>query len=340
MTGMSREQTLAMPKAELHIHAEATLQAELLLKLADRNGRDIGSRDLAEIRASYEWNDLGDFLAMYYRNMDVLQRAEDFRDLVLEYGKRAVSQGVRRFELFFDPQGHTRRGIPLETVLEGMDAGVEAVRGELAISGALIACFLRDEPVAGAHATLDGLLAFGSPNLIGVGLDSVEIGYPPSLFVDVYDRARAAGLRCVAHAGEEGGPEMVREALDLLHAERIDHGFRSIEDPSLVQRLRDEGVPLNMCPLSNVRIRAVGSLEAHPLARLLRAGCRVTINADGPAYFGGYVGDNYVAAASALNLSDAELVTIARNSIEAAFLGDAERRVLLAELDAFVAAGV
>ena len=322
----------ALPKAELHIHIEGTLEPEMMFELAARNGVELRYGSVEEVRAAYAFTDLQSFLDIYYEGMAVLQTERDFRDLAWAYLERAAADGVRRAELFFDPQAHTARGVPFATVIDGLHAAIDEARGALGVSAALILCFLRHLPASEAMATLEEALPHRD-RILGVGLDSSEAGHPPADFAEVYERARAAGLRAVAHAGEEGPPEYVRQALDVLRVERVDHGVRSEEDAALLDRLAREGVPLTMCPLSNVKLRVVDRLEDHNLKRLLDAGLRVTINSDDPAYFGGYVGDNYIETARALGLTRDEVVTLARNSIEAAFLDDAERAELLAELE-------
>ena len=327
----------ALPKAELHIHIEGTLEPEMMFELAARNGVALRYGSVEEVRAAYEFSDLQSFLDIYYEGMAVLRTERDFQDLARAYFERAHADGVRHAELFFDPQAHTGRGVPFETVINGLHAAIEEAGADLGISASLILCFLRHLPASDAMATLEEALPF-LDGIEGVGLDSSEAGYPPEAFVEVYERARAAGLRAVAHAGEEGPPEYVWEALDVLGVERVDHGVRSEEDEGLLERLVRDRVPLTMCPLSNVKLRVVDRLEDHNLKRLLNRGVRVTINSDDPAYFGGYIGDNYVAAAEALGLTREEVVAIARNSIAATFLDDVAKTTLLAELERVAAA--
>ena len=322
----------ALPKAELHIHIEGTLEPEMMFDLAARNGVALRYDSVEEVRAAYSFSDLQSFLDIYYEGMAVLRTERDFRDLAHAYFERAHADGVRHAELFFDPQAHTGRGVPFETVVNGLHAAIDEARAGLGISASLILCFLRHLPASEAMATLEEALPF-LDRIDAVGLDSSEAGFPPEDFAAVYERARAEGLRAVAHAGEEGPPEYVWQALDLLGVERIDHGVRSEEDPALLGRLVRDGVPLTMCPFSNVKLRVVDRLEDHNLKRLLDLGVRVTINSDDPAYFGGYIGDNYVAVAEALGLTREEVVAIARNSIEATFLDDAAKAELLAELE-------
>jgi adenosine deaminase len=332
MQGFAR----GLPKAELHVHLEGTLEPGLLLELAARHRVVLPYRSPAEVRAAYRFSDLPSFLALYYRNLAVLCDEQDFRRLTLAYLERAADDGVRHAEVFFDAQSHTARGVPLGAVIEGIWAGLAEGEGLHGMSTRLIMCFLRDRDVGDAERTLTGALAYRE-RLAGVGLDSAERGHPPGAFAGVFARARAEGLAAVAHAGEEGPAEYVREALDELHVRRIDHGVRVADDPGLVARLRREQVPLTMCPISNVKLGVVPRLEAHPLKRLLDAGLVVTVNSDDPAYFGGYLVDNLVAAQEALGLRRRDLVQLARNSFEAALLDAEERRRRLAEVDAFAA---
>ena len=322
----------SLPKAELHLHIEGTLEPELAFELAARNGIDLPYATVEELSAQYDFDDLQSFLDLYYATMAVLRTREDFAELTRRYLRRAHAQGVRHAELFFDPQAHTSRGVAFDDVVDGIGDALDEAERDLGMSGGLILCFLRDQPVDSAEEALTAGLR-RTDRIVGVGLDSAEVGYPPSLFEGVYARARAAGLHAVAHAGEEGPPAYVREALDLLHAERIDHGIRSIEDPELVARLAEERIPLTVCPLSNVRLQATPDLRDHPLHRLDAAGVRVTVNSDDPAYFGGYVGQNFAAVRDALGLSADQARRFARTSIEASFASDARKAELLAELD-------
>ena len=327
----------ALPKAELHIHIEGTLEPEMMFELAARNGVALRFGSVEEVRAAYAFTDLQSFLDIYYEGMAVLQTERDFHDLARAYFERAHADGVRHAELFFDPQAHTERGVPFATVINGLHAAIEEARAEFGITSMLILCFLRHLPAEAAMATLEEALPFRD-RIVGVGLDSSEAGHPPEDFEEVYARARAEGLRAVAHAGEEGPPEYVWEALDILEVERVDHGVRSEEDEGLLERLVRDRVPLTMCPLSNVKLRVVDRLEEHNLKRLLNRGVRVTINSDDPAYFGGYIGQNYIETAEALGLTRDEVVAIARNSIEATFLDAAAKAALLAEIDAVASA--
>ncbi len=328
---------LRLPKAELHLHIEGTFEPDLIFAMAERNGIALPYPTVEALRAAYEFTDLQSFLRLYYAAMNVLRTEADFAELTNEYLGRAHSQGLVHAEIFFDPQAHTARGVPFRTVIDGLWSAARHSEAHYGVSTKLIMCFLRDASVESAHAVLDEALPFGD-RIVAVGLDSAEVGHPPSKFRDVFDRARAAGWLTVAHAGEEGPPAYVWEALDVLRVSRIDHGVRSLEDPRLVARLRDERIPLTVCPLSNVKLRVVNTLAEHPLGRMLDAGLLATANSDDPAYFGGYVGENYVAVAEALGLEPAALVTLARNSFEASFLTPRERANYLARVDAVAGA--
>jgi adenosine deaminase len=326
----------ALPKAELHLHIEGTLEPELMFELAARNRVTLPYADVDAVRRAYVFDDLQSFLDVYYAGCSVLVTAEDFADLTRAYLRRAAADGVRHAEIFFDPQTHTDRGIPFETVVEGITGALaDEARGG-GVTSRLILCFLRHLPAEAAMATLETALGFRD-DIVAVGLDSSEAGHPPADFRAVFDRARAEGFLAVAHAGEEGPAEYVRQALDDLGARRIDHGVRCLEDPALVDRLVAEQVPLTVCPLSNVALAVVPDLGAHPLRTLLDRGLCVTVNSDDPAYFGGYVAENYRACVTALDLTDDAVVQLARNSFVASFLDDAERATHLAALDAFVA---
>jgi adenosine deaminase len=319
-----------LPKAELHLHIEGSLEPELMFELARRNGVAIPFASVEEVRAAYAFSNLQDFLDIYYQGMSVLITEQDFYDLTAAYLARARADNVRHVEIFFDPQGHTARGIAFETVIAGITRALNEAEAQHGISSKLILCFLRHLREADAEATLDAALPW-LDRIDGVGLDSSEVGHPPSKFERVFARARGLGLKLVAHAGEEGPPAYVEEALDLLKVDRIDHGNRSLENPALVRRLADAGITLTVCPLSNVKLCVVEDIAAHPLRKMLDAGLAATVNSDDPSYFGGYVGANYQAVADALGLSRAELVTLARNSFTGSFLDtDAQARHLAA----------
>lgn len=325
-----------LPKAELHVHIEGTLEPEMMFDLAARNGFILPYTSVEATRAAYQFSDLQSFLDIYFQGVSVLVYEQDFYDLMHAYLERAHADGVRRAEIFFDPQSHTGRGVGFEVFMTGFSRAIEDAERDLGISAALILCFLRHLPPSAAIATWHE----AKPHLdliLGVGLDSSEDGIPPGQFVEAYRLAQEAGVRSVAHAGEEGPPAYIVAALDTLGAERIDHGVRCEEDPALVSRLAVEGVPLTMCPLSNLALRGVDHLEDHGLKRLMDRGVMVTVNSDDPAYFAGYVVDNYVAVAAALDLDRDHLITLARNSIEASFLESAAKRRLLAELGEYVA---
>lgn len=310
----------ALPKAELHLHLEGTLEPDLMLSLAARNNVTLPYADEAAVRAAYSFANLQDFLDLYYAGTSVLVTPDDFYELAMRYVARAMADGVTHAECFFDPQAHTERGVAISTVFEGFSRAVSDA-AERGFSMALILCFLRHLSEADAERTLDAAAPYADA-FIGVGLDSSEVGHPPTKFRNVFARARELGMHLVAHAGEEGPPEYVWQALDELGVERIDHGNRALEDASLVARLRDEQMPLTVCPLSNLRLCVVDDMRAHPLKKMLDAGLNVSVNSDDPSYFGGYVNDNYRAVADALALSEADLVTLARNSLAARFVGD------------------
>jgi len=314
-----------LPKAELHLHIEGTLEPELMFDLAQRNRVSLAHPDVEAVRRAYVFEDLQSFLDIYYAGCQVLLAERDFYDLTAAYLKRAVEQGVRHTEIFFDPQTHTDRGVAFSTVVHGITAALGDAERDLGVTSRLILCFLRHLSAESAMATLEMALAHRDA-IVAVGLDSAEVGHPPEKFRDVFDRARAEGFLTVAHAGEEGPPEYIWQALDILHVARIDHGVRCAEDEQLVQRLVAEQIPLTVCPLSNVKLRVFPALADHNLADLLRRGLRVTINSDDPAYFGGYVADNYVATAGALELTRDEVVQLARNSFLASFLDERERQ--------------
>ncbi len=322
-----------LPKAELHVHIEGTLEPELLVQLARRNAVPLPSADPAQLRAQYQFSSLQSFLDLYYRNVAALRTEADFHELAAAYLARAAAAGVRRAEIFFDPQQHTSRGVPLAAVFTGLSSALAGAQRAHQISAELIMCFLRDRGPEAAMETLRAALPYRHL-FIGVGLDSTEVGYPPELFRDVFGAAAAEGLHLVAHAGEEAGPDYVWQALDVLGAERIDHGIRAMEDASLIRRLAADQVPLTVCPISNVALRAVGSLAEHMLPTMLAEGIKATINSDDPAYFGGYIDANYAAARSEMGLSDDQLVTLARNSFDACFGTEQQRAQWQVELAA------
>ncbi len=329
-----------LPKAELHLHIEGSLEPEMMFALAQRNGVSLPYASVGELRAAYNFTDLQSFLDLYYAGAAVLQTEQDFHDLTMAYVRRALADNVRHAELFFDPQTHTVRGVPMATVFAGIAGALRQARAEQGFSSRMILCFLRHLSEDDAFATLEAALPLRAEYAdlwIGVGLDSGEVGNPPEKFARVFARARELGFRVVAHAGEEGPPAYVHGALDVLQVERIDHGVRSEEDPALMQRLAQSGMPLTVCPLSNLKLCVVKDLREHNLARLLRAGLCVTINSDDPAYFGGYMNANFLATADALELSREELVELARNGFTAAFVTEEERRPWLDELQAVAA---
>jgi adenosine deaminase len=322
-----------LPTAELHLHLEGTLEPELAFALAGRNGTRLRHPDLAALRQAYAFADLQSFLDLYYELTAVLQQPQDFADLADAYFARAAAQGVRHAEVFVDPQAHTSRGVPLEVVMEGLGEAFRTAEEKHGLTARIIACFLRDRGPEEAEALLPRLLPYRDL-VIGVGLDSAEVGWPPEPFARVYARAADEGLHRVAHAGEEGPPAYVWSALDRLGVERVDHGIRSLEDPSLVARLREEQVPLTVCPLSNVALRCVDRIADHPLRRMLDAGLAATVNSDDPAYFGGYLHDNMTAVTRGLGLSPEQRRRLAENSFRASFLPDADKDRHLAALAA------
>lgn len=327
----------SLPKAELHLHIEGTLEPEMMFEMAKRNGVELPFPDVEAVRRAYRFTDLQSFLDIYYRGGSVLQTRDDFAELMSAYLDRAAADGVVHAEIFFDPQSHTHRGIGFDTFMPGFRDAMADARRTHGLTSSLILCFLRHlspqdalETLAAAEGHLEGVVA--------VGLDSSEVGYPPEPFAEVYDRARRLGLRAVAHAGEEGPPAYVSGALDALGVERIDHGVRSLADPALVERLRNEQVPLTVCPFSNVALKVVDSLEDHPFPRLLAEDLMVTLNSDDPSYFGGYVGDNYVGCAETFGWDTKTLADLAGNSIRASFLDEAAQERHLDAISQIVAA--
>jgi adenosine deaminase len=314
-----------LPKAELHVHIEGTFEPDRIFEFAERNGVRLKYRDVEELRAAYRFTDLQSFLDVYYAGMSALATERDFEELTLAYLKRAQAQNVKHAEIFFDPQAHLQRGVPFDVFMDGLWSAARVSERDFGISTRFIMCFLRDLPEHSAMETLQLALPF-SERIVAVGLDSAELGNPPSKFAAVFERARAHGFKTVAHAGEEGPPDYVWQALEVLKVSRIDHGVRSMEDPRLVEHLRVTRTPLTVCPLSNVRLKVVPSLEQHPLKRMLEAGLAATVNSDDPAYFGGYVGENFEQSARALALSAGQIAELACNSFEASFLSEEARR--------------
>lgn len=321
-----------LPKVELHLHIEGSLEPELMFALAQRNNINIPFKSVEEVRAAYDFSNLQDFLDIYYQGMNVLQTAQDFYDLTWAYLVRVAQQNVQHVEIFFDPQGHTSRGIAFSTVLNGITNALEDGRKKLGVTSQLIMCFLRHLSEEDALKTLEEALPF-KDKILGVGLDSSEVGHPPSKFTRVFAKAREAGFLIVAHAGEEGPPEYVWEALDQLKVNRIDHGNRSLEDEKLVSRLVTEGMALTVCPLSNLKLCVIKEIDQHPLKKMLDLGLKATVNSDDPAYFGGYMNENYTAVADALGLERTHILKLARNSIDASFLNDSEKKRLYDNLD-------
>ena len=322
----------ALPKAELHLHIEGSLEPDMMFELAKRNGVSLTYASVDEIRAAYDFSNLQDFLDLYYQGMAVLQTEQDFYDLTAAYLARAAEDNVRHVEIFFDPQAHMERGVDFETVLDGIERALKEGEASRGISYRLIMCILRHLPEDDAFALMD----VADPHLHrldGIGLDSSELGHPPSKFERVFARARSKGLKLVAHAGEEGPPSYVWEALDLLQIDRIDHGNAAARDEALLAEIKARGLTLTMCPLSNQRLCVTPDLNDNPLAGLLRAGVSVTVNSDDPSYFGGYINDNYLAIAKALDMSADEMVALARNSFLGAFLDEDTKRAFLKEID-------
>jgi adenosine deaminase len=326
-----------LPKCELHIHIEGSLEPELMFALARRNNIRLPYASVEALRQAYQFGNLQDFLNVYYQGMSVLIAEQDFYDLAFAYLERAHADNVRHVEMFFDPQGHTSRGIAFATVVEGLSRAIVDARQKLGIEASLIMCFLRHLDESDAERTLDAALAF-KDRIVGVGLDSTERGNPPSKFRHVFGRARDAGFFLCAHAGEEGPASYVWEALDVLGVARVDHGNHSLDDDVLVGRLAREQVPLTVCPLSNLRLKVVPDLAHHPLRRMMDKGLMVTVNSDDPAYFGGYVNQNYVAVAGALALDRAEVAAIVRNGFNASQLSASAKDKALAEVDRVLAA--
>lgn len=340
MTHSLNDFICGLPKAELHLHIEGSLEPELMFALAQRNGVTLPYASVDEVRAAYDFSDLQSFLDLYYAGAAVLQTEQDFYDLTWAYVQRALADNVRHVELFFDPQTHTVRGIAMSTVFSGIARALRQARAEHGFSSGMILCFLRHLSEEDAFATLDAALPLRDEYADlwnGIGLDSGEVGNPPEKFARVFAKAREVGFHVVAHAGEEGPPAYIHGALDVLRVERIDHGVRAEEDGALMQRLAQSGMPLTVCPLSNLKLCVVRDLREHNLGRLLRAGLCVTVNSDDPAYFGGYMNANFVATAEALQLSLEEIVQLARNSFIASFATAEQKRLWLADIEDYVA---
>jgi len=327
-----------LPKAELHIHIEGSLEPELMFELAARNGVKLPFASVGEVRRAYAFTDLQSFLDVYYEGARVLVKEQDFYDLAHAYLHKVAAQNVRHVEIFFDAQTHTERGVSFETVVTGLRRALDDAESELNLSSKLILCFLRHLSADAAMETLERAVAFRDC-IQAVGLDSSELGHPPSKFERVFDKALSLGLKTVAHAGEEGPPDYIWQALDLLDVSRIDHGVRCLEDPKLVELLREKQTPLTVCPLSNVKLGVFEKLEDHNLKNLLEAGLCATVNSDDPAYFGGYIEENYVAVQEALSLTRDHLYQLARNGFEASFLTSEEKGKLIRELDDYVGGG-
>jgi len=321
-----------LPKAELHLHIEGSFEPELMFEIARRNDVSLPYATVDALKAAYDFADLQAFLDLYYAGMSVLLKEQDFYDLTAAYMKRAVADGVVHTEIFFDPQGHTERGVAFDVALDGIWRALRDAEAAHGITSRIIMCFLRHLDEDEAFPVLEQAMAHRD-RIIGVGLDSSELGHPPQKFQRVFAKARDAGFKLVAHAGEEGPPEYVRDALDLLHVDRVDHGNAAMTDPDLVARLARENMPLTVCPLSNYRLQGVTDMSQHPLRAMLDAGLMATVNSDDPAYFGGYVLDNYIAVRDALDLSQDEVVTLARNSIVASFLDEEAKENWLAAID-------
>ncbi|HEY0044181.1 MAG TPA: adenosine deaminase [Allosphingosinicella sp.] len=326
-----------LPKAELHMHIEGSLEPELMFALARRNNVAIPFASVEEVRAAYSFSNLQDFLDIYYQGANVLQKEEDFRDLATAYFDRVATDNVVHAEIFFDPQTHTDRGIDFGVVMRGLLDGMAEAEARHGITSKLILCFLRHLDEEAAFETLRQAEPWIG-HIEAVGLDSSELGHPPEKFARVFTAAADLGLKRVAHAGEEGPPEYVRQALDLLQVDRLDHGNRSMEDSALIERLIDAEMTLTVCPLSNLKLCVVGDMAEHPIDRMLAAGLRVTLNSDDPAYFGGYMNDNFAAAAAGRNLLKQDLVTLARNSFLGSFLTEAEQAPHIARLEAYAEA--
>ncbi len=325
----------ALPKAELHLHIEGSLEPELMMALAERNGVKLPFNSVEEIKAAYEFSNLQEFLDIYYQGMSVLQTTQDFYDLTMAYLGRAHKDNVKHVEIFFDPQGHTERGVEFATAIDGILDGLAEGEKQFGITSHLIMSFLRHLSEEEAFTVLEQSKPWHD-RILGVGLDSSELGHPPSKFTRVFAAARALGLKAFAHGGEEGPPEYVWECLDQLQVDRLDHGNRALEDPKLVERLVEENIALTVCPLSNLKLCVVDNLHNHPLKKMLDLGLKATINSDDPSYFGGYVGDNYLLTAEALGLGAAELARCARNAFEASFMDKDRKQQFYRDIEALI----
>ncbi len=325
-----------IPKAELHLHIEGSLEPALMFALGKKNKVDIPFRSVEEVRAAYAFSNLQDFLDIYYQGANVLQTEEDFRDLAFAYFARLAADGGVHAEIFFDPETHTDRGLPFSVAIDGLLAGMKEAELKLGITSKAIMCFLRHLDEESSFKTLKAAEPY-LDRIVGVGLDSSEKGHPPSKFARVFRAAKERGLKIVAHAGEEGPPDYVHEALDVLHVDRIDHGNRALEDAALVQRLVKEDMTLTVCPLSNLKLCVVHDLKDHPMKRMLELGLKATCNSDDPAYFGGYVGDNYIRTAEAVGLTRADIIQLAKNSFTGSFLDETSIARHVAAVDAFAA---
>ena len=336
MSANIEEFIVGLPKAELHLHLEGSLEPEQMFEFAGRNKIDIPFKNIDEVKKAYEFSQLQDFLDIYYTGMNVLQTEQDFYDLTANYLRKVASENTKHVEVFFDPQGHTERGVKFETAVTGIYNALREVGGELGVTFKLIMCFLRHLDEASAIATLSEAAPF-KHMIMGVGLDSSELGHPPSKFERVFKLAKEQGYKLVAHAGEEGPVEYIYEALDLLHVDRIDHGNRCMDDPKLVARIVEEKIALTVCPLSNLKLCVVDDMGEHPMKRMLEAGLIATINSDDPSYFGGYMNDNYLSTAKALDLSIDDLIQLARNGFIGSFLSQNEIDAYLVQIDDYVA---
>lgn len=325
-----------IPKAELHLHIEGSLEPELMFALGRRNRVDIPFRSVDEVRAAYAFSNLQDFLDIYYQGANVLQTEDDFRELALAYFTRLHADAGLHAEIFFDPETHTDRGLPFSVAIEGLLAGMREAELRFGVTSKLIMCFLRHLDEESSFRTLEAAEPY-LDRIVGVGLDSSEKGHPPSKFARVFQAAKGNGLKIVAHAGEEGPPEYVYEALDILHVDRIDHGNRALEDAALTRRLVEQGVTLTVCPLSNLKLCVVHDLKDHPMKRMLDLGLKATCNSDDPAYFGGYVNQNYRQLARAVGLTREQVTLLARNSFEGSFLAEADKAARIAEVEAYAA---